>query len=206
MSLLTLAMSLPAQHSWDARDPLDVGWFDYGDNKLLLYNAIGIGLSLWLSESDAQPSLNSQLIEIHHYREYRKTAEEVVLSLSYTKTWVIRRFLEMGVESRFMTTTGQVTTSGAGISPCFRWYAINADDWSLRLDAGVGPNLFFDEFPKGGTRFNFSTTYGPTFTFKAPRRSYILGLSSMHISNADIKGRSRNPSLDAVGLRAGIAF
>ena len=50
--------------------------------------------------------------------------------------------------------------AGVGIFPYLTWHIIRKERFSLSYDNGVGPNFFFESFPEGGTKFNFTTFYG----------------------------------------------
>lgn len=210
--ILTLTfMSLSAQYRWDWRDPLDLGAVDWGDNKLLAYNGIGVGLSLYFTQADSGDRRSDE-VSFSSYvdviREYSRPPKSDVLIERLRWTKQIRRFLAIGGDlSLYQVFDSQVSTQGVGAQIVFTWHIYQAPHWLLYFDNGVGPNLFIDPFPYGGTRFNFTTFYGVYVAYCLPSAGWInLGLKNIHISNADIKGRDRNPALDGWGVSLGYRF
>jgi hypothetical protein len=79
-----------------------------------------------------------------------------------------------------------------------------------------GPSAAFLEFqvgisqadtptPPRGTRFNYLALGGAGVAIRIQRHAHLLaGLKWVHVSNASLAGRDRNPDIEAVGPRIGI--
>lgn len=207
-----MSSQLSAQYRWDWHDPLDLHIIDWGDNKLLGYNAIGVGLSLYFTKPSHLERKQFREIEFSSYvdvlYEYSRPPKSDVFigRLRWTKR--LRRFLDVGGDlSLYKVSDRQISTEGIGAQAVFTWRLYQNDDWLLYFDNGVGPNVFRDPFPFGGTRFNFTTFYGFYVAYRVPSVAWVtLGIKNIHISNADIKGRDRNPALDGLGVSLGYRF
>lgn len=123
------------------------------------------------------------------------------------------RFLAQNVE--FIGELGlfhynQIGDNTVGINPGFnlRYHYINADDWSLYADAGIGVIISPDDVPDGGTSFNFTPRVGLGFTKRLNDAGLrvITGARWHHVSNARIEGDGRNPDRDGVLIYAGLGF
>ncbi len=198
-------ISLSGQYRWQARDPLDLDIIDFGDNKVLLYNGLGIGLSFLFDKSRKNvhkpPSWE---FDLSVYSGYRPSGG--LYQAALTKKYQIRKYLTLGIEGRVMTTDFDGVNMGFGLSPTFTWHIMQTNKFRISYDNGVGPNIFANVFLPEGTRFNFSTFYGLKCSFKTDKGWSYLRVSNLHISNADIKGRDRNPPFDAVGLTIGMTL
>ncbi len=201
-----------AQYSWDWHDPVDLNIVDFADNKLLLYNAIGLGLTLQLSEQSPyerkmyRPYIYSSYVDVMY--EYSRPPKSDVFVGHFRVGRQLRRFLVVGGDMGiYKVSDAQVSTFGIGFQLYFQWYIVNRDNWKLYYDNGVGPNVFLEQFPFGGTQFNFSSTYGLHIALRVPEMAWItIGVKNLHISNAGIKGMDRNPALDGLGLSFGYQF
>jgi Lipid A 3-O-deacylase (PagL). len=119
----------------------------------------------------------------------------------------VRPYATWGIGTRLYHTPGRdISTWGSGGYLWWTWHIVRRERWSLSYNNGVGPNLFVDSFPSGGTRFNFTTHYGLQFTVKIKDHHLHINLSNIHISNADIKGRDANPALDAIGFQVALTL
>jgi hypothetical protein len=77
------------------------------------------------------------------------------------------------------------------------------------LYADVGSGLFAANrnVPEGGTHFNFTFRTGLGATWRiGPHTDLVGGFHYVHLSNARIRGRDRNPSLNAVEACAGVMW
>ena len=62
-------------------------------------------------------------------------------------------------------------------------------------------------FPPGGTHFNFALQAGLGATFRIADNMHLIGGARyLHISNAQIEGKDRNPNFNAVGGYLGVMF
>ena len=200
------------QFQWNWRDPLDLNHFDWGDNKLLLYNSIGLGVTLKFTKRTPldnklhKPTQLTGFVDV--LREYSRPPFSDVLIGRLRWVKPIRPFLRLGGDlSLYKVDDQEVNTEGIGAQIVFNWILINREKFKIVFDNGVGPNVFRQAFPLGGTQFNFSTFYGLVFQFNVPTIGWVsIGAKNLHISNAGIAGVDRNPALDAWGLTIGYQF
>ena len=196
-----------AQHKWDWRDPNDFGTVDLGDNKVLLYNMVGLGLAYLFSKSqltDADKHFQTLTLEVNH--EYIRPPLSNMFYLKYRRGSKWRRCLWLGIEGVVTYSANVEKIAGFGISPFFSWNIIKRPSFRLSYDNGVGPILFSRQFPDLGTQFNFYTFYGLQLEVINAEFSYAFGIRNNHISNADIKGRDRNPAYDGLGAYLKVRF
>jgi len=200
------------QFQWDWRDPLDLDHFDWGDNKLLLYNSIGLGVTLKFTKLIPLDEKLYKPVELTGYvdflTEYNRAPLSDVLIARLRWTKPIRSFLRLGGDlSLYKVEDSEVNTEGVGAQVVFNWVLLNKEKIKIVFDNGVGPNVFRAAFPFGGTLFNFSTFYGLIFQINVPTLGWVsIGAKNLHISNAGIAGVDRNPALDAWGLTIGYQF
>ena len=205
--LLSLSsLELSGQYKWLARDPIDLNFIDFGDNKLFLYNGLGIGLTALLSKKNHNNVVyKKHFISLQYFKEYQRSPLSQLISLNYRRRWALRNFLFIGAEARgYHVQDSEVSTQGLGISMTFEWHLIRQPCFRLIYDNGVGPNVFLKPFPFGGTQFNFTTNYGIRIEQLIGEHWWSFGFYNIHISNAEIKGRARNPALDAIGISIGL--
>ena len=189
------------QSGWDWRDPNDLGAIDLGDNKVIGYNLLGIGAALLFDQDGKKNSSLLHELSLGRLKEYRRDPLSDLWTMDYRAGRSLRPYLTWGVGARAYAVGGVgVRTSGLGGYLWFRWHLINKDKFRVSYDNGVGPNYFLKAFPQGGTRFNFTTHYGLSFSIRNHDRWWSITFSNFHISNAEIKGRDRNPALDAIGV------
>lgn len=204
--LLFIAKQCKAQNRWELRDPIDLGFIDFADNKLIAYNLIGYGLSE-LFDKTSKDSTKVYSLTLANYHEYRREPLTNLLSLGFKGGKQIRKYLTIGLSGHLqgMITEGELVP-GIGGRVWFAWHILNKEKIKISYDSGVGPNYFTTQFPTGGTRFNFSSVYGLEFEFKIGEKWLAIRATNIHISNADIKGRDRNPALDAIGVRISYTY
>ena len=193
-----------SQSEWNWKDPNDLGFIDFGDNKVLLYNLVGAGLAQWLAERDTSAIIQHEF-SFGAIREYDRAPLSNLYIAEYRggkNTW---KFLSVGLGGRcYWTETEDQDILGLGGELWFKWKVINKSKFRLSYDNGVGPNIFFSAFPEGGTLFNFTTRYALSVDVKCHGRWFNLRLTNLHISNADLWGRERNKALDGIGIQVGI--
>lgn len=198
---LVAASAICKAQSYDWKDPLDLGFFDFGDNKLIGYNILGLGLAELLAHPNA-PSRSIHEVSFAFLNQYRKQPNHNMYMLDYRWGKVRYDFLTWGVGSRFYQLVGPISkTNGFGGYLWFKWRILKKEKWGLSYDNGVGPNYFFNAFPSEGTKFNFTTYYALSLDLYLLERWMSFQFTNVHLSNAGIKGQDRNPSFDAFGLR-----
>lgn len=121
----------------------------------------------------------------------------------------VRNWLTVGVESHLTRFKGQqLGTEAFGLRSFARWHLINRRRFSTYLEAGFGIAATEDEFPPGGTQFNFTEVGGVGLNHRITEDVNVLvGIRHYHLSNGDlIEGAERNPGFDGNGLYIGYQF
>lgn len=204
---LLMSTLAEAQSDWKIRDPLDLGPIDFGDNKVLLYNGIGLGISLLLDKENDFKEVR-WMTEVHfdYVKEYQRSPLSNLQEFRVRLGRKLRKYLSLGADlSLIRVSDSDILTYGLGSRISFSWYFLNSRNFQFYFDNGVGPNIFLEPFPYGGTHFNFTTFYGLTGAIRLKSGSYLLiGVRNIHISNAGIRGVERNPALDGLGWSIGL--
>jgi Lipid A 3-O-deacylase (PagL) len=77
--------------------------------------------------------------------------------------------------------------------------------WTAFVEVKFGVSESDTYVPPRGTRFNYLAHGGSGVTFRIRRGVHgLAGLEWIHVSNAGLAGRDRNPDIEAVGPRLGI--
>jgi len=95
-----------------------------------------------------------------------------------------------------------------------RFYFADKDRFRIWFESGVGVVYFTKIFPvatdqeeRFGTKWNGVVKYGLAAEFNINSfLSAFVGVRHLHFSNADIKGRERNPSSDSHGIFIGVNY
>ncbi len=195
------------QSGWDWRDPNDLGFVDFGDSKLLGYNLGGLGIRLLLQKDDRSLRQKFREFSFGVFQEYKRDPLSTLMVPEFRYGIVLRKFISLGGGNRlYVVNTEENEAFGLNVFVWFQWHIFRKDQWRLSYDNGVGPNIFLEAYPVGGTHFNFTTHYGLAFELNINQRWWHIKFLNYHISNADIKGRERNPAMDAIGIRIGVEF
>jgi hypothetical protein len=95
----------------------------------------------------------------------------------------------------------------AGLNLTLRHHIYNRGDFSLFLEVALGMIYADDEFPPGGTRFNFTEQVGAGVSYRLRDDLFLIGGARfMHISNAYIHGADQNPGINALGGYIGLMY
>lgn len=96
---------------------------------------------------------------------------------------------------------------GGGLNLLLRWHFLNFDRFTIYADGGAGIVELDDDFPAGGTRFNFTPRVGLGATVRLADSFHLLGgVRYFHMSNANTHGRDENPGIDALEYYVGAMF
>lgn len=95
-----------------------------------------------------------------------------------------------------------------------KFYLRDTDKFRLWFENGVGVVYFTKLFPvanpqeeRFGTNWNGVVKYGLGAEVNInPSLSILLGVRHLHFSNAEIKGKARNPSADSHGIFVGMNY
>jgi hypothetical protein len=105
-----------------------------------------------------------------------------------------------------LTQPGEDAVAGAA-GVVLRHHLLHADRTGLFVDVAFAPAEASARVPQGGTRFNFFTQVGVGVTHALPGGPHLLlGARFAHVSNANIEGDDRNPSVNGVSAYAGLLF
>jgi hypothetical protein len=94
-----------------------------------------------------------------------------------------------------------------GLAGVVRHHFARFDRATLFADVSFGSVEASARVPQEGTRFNFITRFGPGATFQLSQRTnLIIAARYWHLSNAQIEGARRNPSLNGAELSIGLMW
>jgi len=98
-------------------------------------------------------------------------------------------------------------TGAAELRLIMRHHLIVRDRWTIYADVGEGVFEAADQVPDGGTRLNFIFRAGVGGTYQLREGLYLMGgVRYFHLSNAQIEGSDRNPSINGVEGYVGLMF
>jgi hypothetical protein len=122
--------------------------------------------------------------------------------------YYVRDDLALGVEvSGYVLDAkdGFDDAGAAGANLTLRHHIFERGDFSTFLEVALGMIYADDEFPPGGTRFNFTEQFGVGVTYRLRDNVFVVGGGRfIHISNAYIHGRDQNPGVNALGGYVGL--
>jgi opacity protein-like surface antigen len=96
---------------------------------------------------------------------------------------------------------------GAGLNLSARYHFINVGRFSLYGDVLGGLFCMTDDWPIGGTAFNFTYAGGPGVSYKIRDGLFLDGgIRFQHVSNFFIEGRDRNPIFNSFGGYIGVTW
>ena len=116
--------------------------------------------------------------------------------------------LSLGAEfAGYFVAQDREDTFGFGLSGVMRHHLKDWQSGTFFGDVSFGPFYAVDEVPVGGTHFNFITRVGLGVTQRLKDDTRLLaGVRWFHLSNAQIKGKDRNPSIDGVEIYLGLGW
>jgi opacity protein-like surface antigen len=96
---------------------------------------------------------------------------------------------------------------GVGINVLAKYHFVNVGRFSLYGDVLGGCFWVSQDFPTGGTEFNFTYAGGPGLSYKIRDGLYLDGgIRFQHVSNFFIEGRDRNPIFNSFGGYVGLMW
>lgn len=121
--------------------------------------------------------------------------------------WAFKQGFALGLEwqhVRVFQTTPDAWVQG--FSPLFRWRYVERPRWNAYLEVGPGISWSDCTAPPRGTLFNYLFQgEGGVMRQLTPSTHAVVAFRFLHISNNGREGLNRNPDIEALGLRAGIA-
>jgi hypothetical protein len=108
--------------------------------------------------------------------------------------------ISLGLEaSGYATRQGGRSGEAFGLAGVLRDHLLTFDRFTLFSDVTFGPSQDSVRIPTDGTYFNFMTRTGLGLTYQLQDHLYLLGgVRYFHLSNADLDGRERNPSINGI--------
>ncbi len=93
------------------------------------------------------------------------------------------------------------------LTPVLRFRIWERPDWHVFTDLGPGISWSDTAVPPRGTRFNYLALAGGGVMRRVGRQTRaIASFRWLHLSNASLEGRSRNPDIEALGGYAGVSI
>ncbi len=152
----------------------------------------------------------STFISVGRYTGIDDSKEINISHVGFGKTYYVTDGLGLNGEILAIVSRGErdgvdADTEGIGAFFALRWHFLRAKSWSLFLNHGIGPVLFVEEFPPGGTKLNGLIQYSLGMSAHLGNSMLLtLGARHVHISNG--KGFvADNPSYDGHGAYFEIA-
>ena len=97
--------------------------------------------------------------------------------------------------------------AAAEVRLLMRHHLIAGEGWSVFADVGQGVFEASDRVPEGGTRLNFIFRAGVGGSYRIDDGMFLIGGARyFHLSNAQIEGDERNPSINGVEGYFGLMF
>lgn len=97
--------------------------------------------------------------------------------------------------------------TAVGLSTVLRIHLFEWKSGGLFIDGSFGPVESSVDVPEGGTHFNFISRAGAGATIRLDERLHlILGARYWHLSNAQIQGYDRNPTINGVEGYVGLMW
>ena len=94
-----------------------------------------------------------------------------------------------------------------GIIPMARFRLFERGQSSMFLETGAGVSWSDTVVPPRGTRFNYLIVISGGLTHQLSRQMYFVASARLlHLSNASLQGRNRNPDIEALGGYFGVWF
>lgn len=135
-------------------------------------------------------------------------AHEWLIEGSGSMWWAFKKGLAVGIE--FQQARVFQVTPGAwvqGFSPLFRWRYVERPNWNAYFEVGPGISWSDRPAPPRGTLFNYLFQSETGVMRRLTRRTHaVVAFRFLHLSNNGREGLDRNPDIEAVGLRAGVAI
>ncbi len=96
---------------------------------------------------------------------------------------------------------------GGGFNLNLRYHFLNYQRFSMFADIAGGVLGFQNDWPPGGTHFNFTARAGVGATYQLCDRAYLIGGTRFfHLSNGDRHGNDQNPSANGWEFYTGLLF
>lgn len=179
--------------------------------RAILFCALLIPAAARADEPHAGDPFDRGSWNLHLYGSYADTfrlGNEQTATLSGGVGYYLVDQFSINVEAvgyRFETRGSHIPAGG--LNGMFRWHFFTRERFSLYLDGGGGLLYADDQIPRFGTHFNYAARVGGGATVRLHEDLHLMtGVRYFHLSNGDIHGRPRNPSIDAVETYLGVMW
>jgi hypothetical protein len=151
----------------------------------------------WHAEFSAQAALEGWNYNISHEQLY---------GLAEGVTYGLRRGWALTATQRIYYVSQQANDSWVlGLTAGLRRRVYERGRLSVFADVAVGISDAAIATPPRGTRFNYlAMGSAGTLTRLRPRLYLLTHVQFLHLSNASLKGPSRNPDIEAIGIATGL--
>ena len=151
----------------------------------------------WHFEAEAVAAMEAWNYNISH---------EELYGLNQGITFGLRDGLVLRAQQRFAYISQRAEDAVIlGLAAGVRWRVAAHGRWTVFLQGDLGISYTAVATPPRGTRFNYVAVGGGGGMVRVhPRIHLVSTLQLIHISNAGLKGPSRNPDLEAIGPTLGV--
>lgn len=179
---------------------------------IILAHGVGLGSALLLSHPDSL-SRGEELGQSDVFTGYEPMflagsgrSEADLFGLSLSRGKMLRPWLLGNARGWLLNMQDhEPETWGGAMDLGFRILPLRSQNWKPYYDIAVGVVYTGKDFPAGGTKINFMSSFGAGLLYRIePGMWWQAGFRHAHISNAGwIAGDGRNPGFDANGAYTG---
>jgi hypothetical protein len=140
--------------------------------------------------------------------QFERTGEaETLTNVTFSYDHYVYNYVAVGVQGVAYYGYAEEPAIGGGFNIMGRWHFLNSGRWSMYGDIVGGIFQLDENFPEGGTHFNFTYQAGVGMTLGLTDDLYLMGgLKFVHVSNGFIEGRDRNPVFNSYGGYIGLMW
>jgi hypothetical protein len=140
--------------------------------------------------------------------QFERTGEDIYLvNTTFSYDHYVYDYVAIGVQGVAYYGYEDEPALGAGLNIMARWHFLNYGKWSMYGDLVGGLFQLDENFPEGGTHFNFTYQAGVGMSLGLTDDLYLMGgLKFVHVSNGFIEGRDRNPVFNSYGGYVGLMW
>jgi hypothetical protein len=99
------------------------------------------------------------------------------------------------------------SSAGIGLRPMTKYYLWRKQNFRVFVEVKGGVIYMSDEFPEGGSQFNFTFSGSTGADFRlTDKAKLLLAVRYNHMSNWNIYGDDNNPTWDGIGVATGVVW
>ncbi len=141
------------------------------------------------------------------YTQERTGESQYLASLNVARGFYFRDNAAVEVQAPIYFAHDEENASGIGLQAVARYHFFNVKHISFYADILGGILWTSEDFPTGGTEFNFTYAGGPGASFRLYANMQLMtGFRFQHVSNGFIEGRDRNPIMNSLGGYVGLSW